>query len=56
MKPALVEAGGIESIAAARDIRRVRPVLRPVDKIREVFSTLYIIYASVKDESLDLLR
>ena len=35
---------------------RVRPVLRTVVRFREAFSTLYIIYASVKDESLDLLR
>ena len=56
MKPMMVEAGGIELIGVARDIGRVRTVLRTVDKIREVFSTLYIIYASVKDESLDLLR
>ena len=47
----LVEAGGIESIGVARDIGRVRPVLHTVVKFREVFSTLYIIYASVKDES-----
>ena len=74
MKTMLVEAGTTESIGVARNIGRVRPVLRTVDKIREVFSTLptsklyhdvsretypppqYLIYASVKDESLDLLR
>jgi len=31
----LVEAGGIESIGVARDIGRVRPVLRTVVKFRE---------------------
>ena len=46
----LVEAGATELTGFARDNRRVCTVLRPVDKIREVFSTLYIIYASVKDE------
>ena len=52
----MVEAGTTELIDVATDIGRVRTVLRTVDKIREVFSTLYIIYASVKDESKDLLR
>ena len=52
----MVEAGGIERPPLSTLFGRVRPVLRTVDKIREVFSTLYIIYASAKDESLDLLR
>lgn len=40
VSPAAVSRWGIERHCAAMDIGRVRPVLRPVVKFREAFSTL----------------